>query len=414
MNDNSSDLPIDEDEIGVSNQISLYTELIRILEKDIDDAQTRSSREGWNTWGILAAIATAVAFLLSQTKDLQEIPTETKSICITFILLFQFLLGAYNFLTGNKNFVKGKRLIDSKQVFNGRKFLLFVRFLILLAISFGIYFSDYPVWIKITSIALIFIPVLYMILTLFLSSYTQVFIGNNPKYKKISPIFNYTVLAFHLTAIILLGYSLKFPVGQFLSAAYVIGLSVSVVIFLTEVLLMNSMQVETVSELQDLKDDIIFRRTNLNEALYRYQILKEGKSLFDEMKTDFDRVMSYLHREEEIYVEQKKIVKKLTELLASKDDSEKVLKDKNEQAEIYSKSFETYSREMNGLISMVTKEFDPFYKKLKKAADASGDYEAEDLIKRLLNQKLNELVQKENEINTDKNHLKCNEKNFDY
>jgi hypothetical protein len=102
---NSSNLLIDEDELEPSDQIALYTELIRIIEKDIDDAQSRNSREGWNTWGILGAIVAAVFLLLGQTKDLQEIPAETTKISIAFIILFQFFIGAYNFLTGSKNLV---------------------------------------------------------------------------------------------------------------------------------------------------------------------------------------------------------------------------------------------------------------------------------------------------------------------
>ncbi len=405
MKDNSSNLLIDEDELEVSDQITLYTELIRILEKDIDDAQSKSSREGWNTWGILGAIAAATFVLLGQTKDLQAVPTETTSVAITFTLFFQFILIAYNFLTGNKTLAKEKRLTDSKQVFKGKRFLFFVRFIILSVVSVFISFTDYPVWIKFTSIILVFLPIMYVLLSLFVSSYTQQPLGNNPKYKKVSPIIGSLILFFYAVAVTLLGYRLKFPIGQSLSAAYAIGISLSAIVVLAEVLLSNSTPTEAVSELQDLKDDIIFRRANLNEALYRYQILKEGKSLFDEMKPDLDKIMGYLHREEEIYIEQKKIVKKLSELLPSKNDSEKMIEDKNEQSSIHSKSFETYSREMNGLISLVTSELDPFDKKLRKAVGASGDYETEDLIKRLLNQKLNELVQKEREINIDRNNL---------
>ena len=405
MNDNSLNLLIDEDELKESDQITLYKEFIRILEKDIDDAKSRNSREGWNTWGILGAIVASVILLLGQTKDLQEIPQETKMICITFILLFQWIFGAYNVFTGNRSFVKERRLIDSKQIYKGKRFLFLIRFLILLAVSFGIYTSDYSLWIKVTSITLILVPILYMILALFLGAYTQIFIGNTPKNQKVNSISAYSILMFYLMAIILLGYELKFPMGKSLSAAYAIGFSLCAIVILIEVLLSNSTSTDEIADLQDLKDDIIFRRTFLNEALNRYQILKEGKSLFDEMKIDLDRIMGYLHREEEIYIEQRKIVKKLTELISSKPHSQEMLEDKNEQASIHSKSFETYSREMNSLTSLVKSEFDPFYKKLKKAADASGDYETEDLIKKLLNQKLSDLVEKENEINIERTNL---------
>lgn len=405
MNNNSANLLIEEDELESSDQIALYTEIIRILEKDIDDAKSRSSQEGWNTWGILGAIAAAVFVLLGQTKDLLEIPSETVTITLTFIILFQFFLAAYNFLTNGKNLAKEKRLIDSKQVFKNRRFLLFLRLTTLTVVSIFIFSADYPIWLKATSVTLIFIPILYILLTIFVSSYTKIPIGNNPKYQRVGSVFGFIFLLLYLIAVILLGNQLKFPIGQSLTAAYVIGLSLSSIVVLSEVLLTTSTQTEPINELQDIKDDIIFRRTNLNEALYRYQIIKEGRSLSDEMQEDFNKIMAYLHREEEIYIEQKKILKKLSELLPMKNDSGEVIKDKGEQSSIYLKSFETYTREMNGLISLVTSELNQFNTKLKKAADASGDYETQDLINRLLNQKLNELVAKEGEIIADRNNL---------
>ena len=405
MGDTTSNLIIDENELKESDQIVLYKELIRILERDIDDAQSRNSREGWNTWGILGAIVGAALLLLGQTKDLTEVPTETKTITITFILLFQFIFGAYNLLTGNQNFVKKQRLIDSKEVYSGRKFLFFIRFSILSLVSFGIYTSDYLLWVKIVSIFLILTPVLFMVLPLFLSSYTQIFIGNTPQNQKAKSIGAYAVLTFYLTATVLLGYQLQFPVGQVLSAAYMIGLSISAIIILGEVLLSNSTSTDAVAGFQDLRDDIIFRRASLNESLNRYLILKEGKSLYDEMKGDLDRIMNYLHREEEIYGEQKKILKKLNEFINSKDESEDKLEEINDQTGILTKSFETYTREMGGLISLVVGDLDPFFKKLKKAANASGDYETEDVIRRLINQKLNQITEKEREITGEKTNL---------
>jgi hypothetical protein len=244
-----------------------------------------------------------------------------------------------------------------------------------------------------------------VLLAIYVSSYTNRPFGNNPKYQKISPVFGFIFLIFYLLAVILLGYDLRFPIGQSLSAAYVIGLSLSAIITLAEVLLANSISSEPVNDFQELKDDIIFRRVALNEALNRYKILREGKSLFDEMKIDFDRVMGYLYREEEIYGEQKKILKKISELTPLKNDSEKIAKDKNEQISILSNSFRAYTKEMSGLISIVTTELPPFNQKLRKSAEACGDYEAENLINNLIVQKLNELAQRESEINIDRKNL---------
>jgi hypothetical protein len=411
MDDNSLEQIqlIDEDELEVSDEISLTLELIRLLEKDIDDEQSRNSKDGWTTFGVLGAIVGAVFLLLGQTKDLQEIPVDTSVITVTFVFLFQFLFSAYNFLTGNGSFVKEKNLIDSKKIFGQGNAFIFVRIFILSLVSIVICFLDYPIWIKITSMLLVFMPAIFFIFYYFLSRYIEIPMGNTPKSQKVTSISGFTFLLFQLIAILLVGNQLTFPVGQSQSAAYVIGFSISAIVFLTEVLLSFTSPPKIVGDLQNLKDDIVFRRLGINESLNKYKILKEGKSLFDQMKPSYNQLMNCLYREEEIYLEKKRILKKISELLPLKSDTEKVTNDKNEQTSILTNSLETYKRELNGLILLVSNDLmPPFYKKLKLSAQASGDFEAETIIHNLIDQKIRELVQKEREINLETSNLMNN------
>lgn len=406
MSDESFNNFIDEDQLSIADQIALYKELVRLLEKDIDNSNLENSREGWTTWTLLAAIAAAVGIILSQTRSLDEIPRDTLKITVVFVLLFQFGVSAFNVLSGVGSLTKEGRLIDSKQAFKGRRILFYLRALVLLIVAMIVSSLDYPIWIKATSIILIFLPVVYVIFTLFLTAYTQRPLGNNPKYRRANPIFAVLFLGVILIAVLLLGSGLQFPVGPQASAAYTFGLCLAAIVVLIEILVSIITPADKINDFQDLKDDIVFRRVDdLNEALNRYKILKEGKSLFDEMKPDLDRIMVYLYREDEIYSEQDKIIKKIRELIPLVSDAENVVKDKNEQITILSNAFGSYSQQINGLITLVNREVPEFNTKLGKATAACGDDDAMKMVSNLMIQKLSDLSRKAEKTDADRSKL---------
>jgi hypothetical protein len=75
-------------------QVQLYIELIRIIEKDIDEIKAGDTRSGWTSWAIIGAIAAALSLFFGETRKLQMFPVEeVKTIGLgSIIFLFAILM----------------------------------------------------------------------------------------------------------------------------------------------------------------------------------------------------------------------------------------------------------------------------------------------------------------------------------
>lgn len=65
-------------ELGLedSEELSLYLELIRIIEKETDEIKAGDTRSGWTSWAMLGGIAAALLLLFGETRKLQSFPTQ--------------------------------------------------------------------------------------------------------------------------------------------------------------------------------------------------------------------------------------------------------------------------------------------------------------------------------------------------
>lgn len=400
MNKESQNLIIDETLLDTTQQITLFNELIRIIEKDIDDERAKNSREGWTLWGILGAIAATGLLFFSETRNLTQFPVEIALISCIFIISFHILWLFYNLVAGEGVSIKEKRLKSPTKVFQHKRAVAVLSIVIYSSISSIIYFSSLSFWEKIFAISLILLPIVYMLLSVLILIKTGIPMGNNPNFQKGRSIVALFVLLSFLAAVIIMVRHLPFPVGTSLTAAYTLGICISIIVVLLEVLLNMASPSEVLVGLKDLKDDIVFRRVGLNTALNQYKVLKEGKTLFEEIKDDYEKIMSFLFYQEDLYNQIQIILRKLHEYAPAKDDTEVVEENKKEQTSQLGQSFQTYFRQLQNSFPMVQNELQPFNVKLNKAAIASGDYETQLIIQQTIQSKFNELVKKEQEMNT--------------
>ena len=398
---------IDESQLDPSQQISLYTELIRIIEKDIDDGKEQNAREGWTLWGILGAIAAAGLLFFSETKNVTQFPVEAIMVCCVFIIAFHVSWATYNYLSGNTVYIKEKRIKSTVPLFRNKGLNALIKLFIYLSISYIIYLSNLPSWAKITSLILVFAPIAYMILSIFALIKTDRPMGNNPNLQKATKIITFLVFLSFTLAVLILAFYLPAPVGTYLTTAYKIGISLSIMIVLFEVLLTMAAPSEESIELKNLKDDLVFRRVRLNEGLNRYKILTEGKSLFEEMKEDYEKVMSFLYFHEDLYNQILSILKKFPEYAPDKDDTNEVRENKTSKTSELGSSFQIYLRQLQNSSPIVKSELETFYAKLNKVANASGDQETQIIIQQTIQRKFEELARQEQEMNALANDLQA-------
>lgn len=389
----------DQESLTAAEEISLYSELIRVVEKDIDSINSKDTRNGLSIWGIVTAMVASIVYLLGQTRELSEVPGDAPEIaCVSIIFLY---LGWFvvNVLSGTGFGLKPGRLMAPKEFLKGRIFFLSLRFSILLLVSYVLIQTDFVYWTKVVSIALVFIPIMIGSLSFIALSYTKRPFGNNPKHKRSASGVLVSSLLCYFISVVVLGSQLHFPVGHDLSDSYIVGITVSSIIFLFELLLSMASGSSGDSKLADFRDDLILREMSLNEALNRYKILREGKSFLDEMKPDYDRIIQRLNQPGVIFDEQIEILGKVENVLPKDPSDPRDSAAIKEEVDALISSFQIHRLEIGNSFELMKSEWEPFYEKLRKSAEATGDYETEHFIRRSIDTAVASLVQKEQEVN---------------
>jgi len=282
----------DEENMSDADRISVYKEFLRIIEKDVDEIDSRDSREGWTMAGIVGVIIASALAFIGQTKEVDSIHPQTALIGVSFLLLIYSFWFLVKSILGESNLVKEGRMISSREASQGIVGSLIVRTIILLGVAYFVTNSDIGIGKKIGVLVPIFLPVIYFVLVVVIFQRKNYPFGNNPKFRKIQLVWGIFFLLCFLIPGLLVASELSFPIGKELSSAYVLGVSLGIITALLELLIFKSSKSTIAEDLRNLRDDVIFQRLNLNEGISKYKVLREGKSLFDEMKIDYDQLMS--------------------------------------------------------------------------------------------------------------------------
>src|ERR1051325_1798274 len=90
-------------ELGLNDPelVTLHLELIRIIEKDIDEIKEGDAKSGWTSWALIGGIAGALLVLFGETRKLQAFPVnDVAVITLAGILLYNIVVILYNILSG--------------------------------------------------------------------------------------------------------------------------------------------------------------------------------------------------------------------------------------------------------------------------------------------------------------------------
>ena len=66
--------PISDLELDNGDEITLYKELIRIIERDIDRIEARDTKNGWTSWAVIVGLIYSLVLLFGELRKLPSIP----------------------------------------------------------------------------------------------------------------------------------------------------------------------------------------------------------------------------------------------------------------------------------------------------------------------------------------------------
>jgi hypothetical protein len=378
----NSELPLrefDQSENGLapSEQISLYTALIKVIDEDLREIKGRSSREGWTVTGIITSIIAAGAALFSRLRMVEEIPDQTIEYGITSLITLYLLWAIHNALSdGEPRYPKSGRLVSSSKFASGKLFFIALRLVILGALFVLLSQSDFASGsISLTAIFTVF-PIIYGLLSFWFIKKTGRHIGNNPIFAKTWRMAGPVAAAGYLTIAITLMAQLPLPLGPGLVSAFEIGLLGAAIVFLLESLFGLARPATSVAELEELRDDIVMRDISLNDATARYRIIREGKSSWDELRSEYDKLLRGLSHQGRILDEQMVLVRKQLDIVSQRllpDAEEHVLQDLADEISQLAESYSVHSQELDAASARSNSELDAFWTRLTRVTEATGD-----------------------------------------
>src|SRR6266446_7477625 len=320
-------------ELGLddSEELELYLELIRIIEKDIDEIKAGDTRNGWTSWAIIGAIAAVLLLLFGETRKLQSFPAQdVETITLAGLFLYTITVLGFRILRPNDSGIKPGRIRWSNDAY-----FSFVPSsiynLVIIVISIFIALSlPLTVLAKSTLVSASILWALLTTLILVLSAIKLPF-GNNRISRRSGRVISLATLVVSILALIVLLKRMHIPIGEAGTLPYILAGLIIALVLLTGHLVYMMAPSRLLSNLEDLRHDIIFLRVEIDEALRRYETLKEGETLPDALQKDLSEILNDLNVIEYAHSNMRLLLEKLTQELPRSDDSADVREQKARQ-----------------------------------------------------------------------------------
>jgi len=147
------------------------------------------------------------------------------------------------------------------------------------------------------------------------------------------------------------------------------------------------------SNLKDLRNDVIFLRADIDEGLRRYEILSEGETLPDAHQKELSDILKDINVIVYIHSNMDSLIRKMMEELPSPTDSEEVKQKKSKQIALLKDSYSLHEAKYREISSTFEVRLKKLNKKLGRVSAATEDWAGADTIRSSLAQEL-ELVEK--------------------
>lgn len=371
-----------------SDEITLYLELIRIIERDIDDIQARDTRNGWTSWAIAAGVGAALLALFAETRKLGLFPVvSVEVICLTGVLIYTVVVLAFKLLSIDQTDIRPGKLRWSNEAYVG--FAPSAVFTLLVFVACIIVATSLPILylIKIFTIVAFGLWALWILLLLVLARMAYP-LGNNPTTNKAGFIVSTVPLITSVLAAIGLISQLRWPVGEDATLPYVLAGIVLAVLLLLGMLVVRMMPSRLLSNLRDLRNEVIFLRLDIDEALRRYEVLSEGETFPDAIQKELSEVLSDLNVVEYAHWNMHRLIEQMMQKLPTKEDSAAVRDKKIADINLDKDSYLLHHQRCSQIINAIDVKTTALTKKMKRVIVATQDWGTDNMIRASLTGRL--------------------------
>jgi hypothetical protein len=386
-------------ELSDTDEITLNLELIRIIEKDIDDIKAEQTRTGWTNWAVIGAMAAAILLFFGETRKLSSFPLEeVKTIGVAGLLLITVVNTAMRLFLVNTEAPRPGRIKWSTDAF--RHFLpssLFALFIYIGALIVVVTLTA-PRWARLLTLASLGLIVILRGLGLLLSL-LRIPTGVAATRSKVTKVMITLPLLLALVSLPLWCFQLPSPVGEAGTVPYVLSGLILAFIVLTGSYLNTMAPPLLLASLQDLRDDMIFLRLDMDEALRRYEVLTQGETLPEVWQEDLRDILRGLDLIEYTYSNMETLIGQMAELVPTEAETDEERARKIDQYRLDKDSLALHNETGQKVWDALKPKLTGFPRKVGTYSAVAGDVESADKVHALVNQRLNVLTERENRLN---------------
>jgi hypothetical protein len=370
-------------------EVSLYLELIRIIERDIDEIKAGDATSGWTSWAIIGGIAGALFLLFGETSKLTAFPTsDVEKITLAGILFYNAVVLSMKAIYFNEGSnIRPGRLRWSKEAYFSFVPSAIFNFLILITSMIIVLGLGMPLWITALTASAFGLWMLWILLLLILSR-IEFPLGNNKGTQKYGRIIGLVTLGLCLAAMLSIGTQLQFPIGETLTVPYVIAGLILAVLFLTGHLISTMAPSRLLASLKDLRNEIVFLRIEIDEALRRYEVIVEGETLPDAVQKELGSILRDLNVIEYAHENMNRLLNQMMAELPLTSDSTEERKRKDAQIDLSKDSFLLHQNRCTEVLQLLTPKLKDLSKKQSRVGGVTEDWASDNTIRSYLTHRL--------------------------
>lgn len=314
---------------------------------------------------MIGGIVGALLLLLGETRKLQVLAVEqAQAIWIAGILLYGVAISILRVIYVDDQNIRPGRVRWSRDVYfsflpSGLFTLLVFLCSIILACTLPL-----PAPVKIATVTALTVWTIWMVLLLVLSN-MEFPLGNTRISKKSGRLISILNLFLSSLAVALIATQLKPPIGEDAALSYILAGLVLAITLLMIRLIFTQAPSRLLSNLRDLRNDIVFLRADIDEALRRYEILIEGATLSDAHQKELSEILGDLNVIIYIHSNMDSLIQKMVGELPDLKDSPQVKQQKEKQITLLKDSYLLHE----GRCRQILRPYDAKLKKLRKKLD---------------------------------------------
>lgn len=400
MENSNLRLRLEDYEFDDEQELKLTLELINRIEKDIETIKKDKSSDGYTISASIAGFAGATYLFFSELNKLSEFPfTKVGSILFAMLLIGKLSWTFFQlvYFDSSPNSQNSNRFRWTNHFLYDQRLNFLYQIIIFIFSTISLLFLNLPVWVSIIT-GLSFAIYIFLLVVFFVLSYKNEVFSEHQENKLFKIGLPVLVIITSIISSIGLLKSVSSPIGS--ATSYILAGIIFAIIFFINVAIVLSAPSLLLTQLQQLRRDIIFLKLDLKDAWILYEIYSEGNELNEEIRTLIEKITYFFNSVEYHQTQQKETESSFQEIICNLEIEDQL---KNADFEVLNPNkakFLSHRKAVADIYSLLNPLLTELQQNVNKISRVTNEWEKADNYHQYILNRLENLGKEEVEINT--------------